>query len=238
MPGAASKDDAAEIAFTALVERHGPMVLSTCRAILADHHQAEDAFQATFLVLASRAHTVRRDRSLAAWLYGVALRVAACARSRQARKQRHERRFSAMATQAREHRDGQSTSHSLDEINRVVHEEIDRLPANYRAAVVLCYLQGLTHEQTADQLGWPVGTVGGRLARARDRLRISLTRRGMAPSVFPAVLIGSGPVRDTTFVSVAVPAALVEVTAYGAMRAGLGKLPQWPALFRPKRLGC
>ncbi len=127
-----------------------------------------------------------------------------------------------MTTQWRASGDGQSTSQSVDDMVRVLHEEIDRLPVNYRAAVVLCYLQGLTHDQTADQLGWPVGTVRSRLARARDRLRIGLTRRGMAPSVLPALLLGSAPARDTTFASISVPAALVEATTHGAMRAGLG----------------
>ncbi len=214
-------DDGAEIAFTALVERHGPMVLSTCRAILADHHHAEDAFQATFLVLASRATqsgAIARSRHGFTGLRFVWL----LARSRNARRQRHERRFSVMTTQSRASGDGESTSQSLNDIDRVVHEEIDRLPAKYRAAVVLCYLQGLTHDQTADQLGWPLGTVRSRLARARDRLRIGLTRRGLAPSVLPAVITGTGPARDTTFVSTSLPAALAEATAHGAMRVGLG----------------
>ena len=215
-------DDAAEIAFAALVERHGPMVLGTCRAVLADHHQAEDAFQATFLVLANRAHAVQRDRSLAAWLYGVAVRVAGCARSRNARRQRHERRFSAMTRQSRDNGDGARASQPFDDLGSVLHEEIGRLPAKYRTAVVSCYLQGLTHDQAADQLGWPVGTVRSRLARARDRLRIRLTRRGLAPSVLPGVLSGSGPARDLPSVNMSVPAALAEATVRGAMRAGLG----------------
>jgi len=217
-----TKDEAAEIAFAALVERHGPMVLSTCRAVLGDRHQADDAFQATFLVLANRAQTVRRDGSVGAWLHGVALRVAACARSREARRQRHERRYAEMTTQARE-RDGDGGRQSLDDLDGVLHEEIGHLPQKYRTAVVLCYLQGLTHDQAADQLGWPVGTVRRRLAWARDRLRVRLTRRGVAPSVLPAGLLGSGLAWEPTSATVSVPTALAEATVRGALWVGLGK---------------
>ena len=217
-----TKDEAAEIAFAALVERYGPMVLATCRAVLGDRDQADDAFQATFLVLANRAQAVRRDGSVGAWLHGVALRVAARARSREARRQRHERRYAEMKTQTEQnHRD--AGAQSSDDVGRVLHEEIGRLPAKYRAAVVLCYLQGQTHDQTADQLGCPVGTVRRRLAWARDRLRVRLTRRGAAPSVLPAGLLGSGPSWDPTAATVSVPVALAEATVHGAQLAESGQ---------------
>ena len=155
-------DPEAEAAFAALVERHGPMVLRVCRAMLGDRHEAEDAFQATFLVLASRARSIRRGDSVGAWLHGVALRVASRARWRAARRRHHERRHAEMtaATGA----GGAGTDRPPDDVDRVLHEEIGRLPEKYRRPVVLCYLEGLTHDQAADQLGWPVGTVRRRLA--------------------------------------------------------------------------
>ena len=156
-----ASDEAAEVAFAALVERHGPMVLRVCRAVLGDRHEAEDAFQATFLVLASRARSIRRGDSVGSWLHGVALRVANRARWRSARRRHHERRHAEMTatTEADE-----SHSRVPDDVDRVLHEEIGRLPEKYRRPVVLCYLEGLTHDQAADQLGWPVGTVRRRLA--------------------------------------------------------------------------
>ncbi len=155
-------DPEAEAAFAALVERHGPMVLRVGRAMLGDRHEAEDAFQATFLVLASRARSIRRGDSVGAWLHGVALRVASRARWRAARRRHHERRHAEMtaATGAGE----TGNDRPPDDVDRVLHEEIGLLPEKYRRPVVLCYLEGLTHDQAADQLGWPVGTVRRRLA--------------------------------------------------------------------------
>jgi RNA polymerase sigma factor (sigma-70 family) len=216
-----TRDETAEIAFAALVDRHGPMVLSTCRAVLGDPHQAEDAFQATFLVLANRAQAVRPDGSLGAWLHGVALRVAACARSRQARRTRHERRYAEMMTHSKA-TDRPGGLKSLDDLDSVLHEEIGRLPEKYRRPLVLCYLQGLTHDQTADQLGWPVGTVRSRLAWARDRLRTRLTRRGVAPSILPVGLLGSGLTWNPPLASVSVPAVLAEATVRGALSVSSG----------------
>ncbi len=214
-------DPAAEAAFAALVERHGPMVLRVCRAVLGDRHEAEDAFQATFLVLASRARSIRRGDSVGSWLHGVALRVANRARWRAARRRHHERRHAEMnaATGA----DGAGAHRPPDDVDRVLHEEIGRLPEKYRRPVVLCYLEGLTHDQAADQLGWPVGTVRRRLAGARDRLRGRLTRRGATPSLLPAGLLGSGAVGDSTWGTVTVPSRLADATVRGALRVGLGR---------------
>jgi RNA polymerase sigma factor (sigma-70 family) len=214
-------DEAAEIAFAALVERHGPMVLRVCRAVLGDRHEAEDAFQATFLVLASRARSIRRGDSVGSWLHGVALRVANRARWRAARRRHHERRHAEMtaATGA----DPTSGGRPPDDVDGVLHEEIGRLPEKYRRPVVLCYLEGLTHDQAADRLGWPVGTVRRRLAGARDRLRGRLTRRGVAPAVLPAGLAGSGPVWEPGPAAISVPPRLAEVTVRGALRVGSGR---------------
>jgi len=166
----ARRDDAA---FEAIVARHGPAVLAACRAILRDPNDVDDAFQAVFLVLVRRAGTLRDRESLGPWLYGVSRRVALRARAEAARRDR--RRGDGPAPG--------SGPAALDfDLRPAIHDEVGRLPATYRAAVVLCYLEGLTHEEAARQLGWPVGTVRGRLARARDLLRARLTRRGLALS--------------------------------------------------------
>ena len=217
-----AQDEAAEIAFAALVERHGSMVMRVCRGVLGDRHEAEDAFQATFLVLASRARSIRQTSSVGSWLHGVALRVAACARSRAARRRRHEQRRASMISYATQNKQS-GADRPFDDLGRVLHEEIGRLPEKYNVAVVLCYLEGLTHEQAADQLGWPVGTVRRRLAWARDRLRGRLTRRGLASMSVPAGFLGTGPVWESSLPALAVPAALVEATVRGGLRVGLGK---------------
>jgi RNA polymerase sigma factor (sigma-70 family) len=217
------KDESAELAFATLVARHGPMVLRVCRAGLGDSHAAEDAFQATFLVLARRAGSIRRGRSLGSWLHGVALRVAACARSQAARRRHHERRRAELIARGT-HAEGQSHA-ADDDSGRVVNEEINRLPERFRSAVVLCYLEGLTHEMAADQLGCPVGTVRSRLATARDRLRRRLTRRGLAPLALPVessvATLASGS--EFALSPVTVPAALADGTIRGALHMGLGK---------------
>ena len=166
-----------ELAFESIVRRHGPMVLEVCRRILGgDHHAAEDAFQATFLVLARRAGsiTVRPSGSLGPWLHEVACRTAwkarvACSR-REAREQYAARKSEAVVFTIDQDRVD-------DDMYRVLHEEVSRLPPKYRAPIVLCYFEGRTHDQAAASLGWPVGTVRGYLSRARDLLRIRLIRR-------------------------------------------------------------
>jgi len=175
------RDAAAEYAFQALVQRHGPMVLSVCKNALRDLHDAEDAFQATFLVLARRASSLRVPAQLGPWLHGVARRTARKMKARRSRLDRLIRHATAMA-------EIEATPETDQVINRheeakVLHDEIDRLPGRYRRPVVLCYLEGLTHAEAASQLGWPIGTVGVRLMRARERLRSRLTRRGIAPTM-------------------------------------------------------
>jgi RNA polymerase sigma factor (sigma-70 family) len=193
---------AAELAFTVLVRRHGPMVFRACRAILRDPHAAEDAFQATFLVLARKAGGLWVRGSLGPWLLSVARRVAYCARTDASRQRAHERTAAERAAPA-------TVDPGLDDRDAILHEELVRLPEKYRTAVVLCDLEGLTQEQAARQLGWPDGTVRSRLARGRERLRERLTRRGMAPAV---VLAGQRPLIDLTSV------ALVQSTVQGALR--------------------
>ena len=176
----------AERAFAALVERHGPAVLRACRGVLGDDHAAEDAAQATFLVLAKKARSLRAGETIVPWLFGVAVRVAGKMRVAAARRRKHER----IGAELREER--MPTSPAVD-LGPAVHEEVGRLPEKYRAPVVLCYFEGLSHEEAARRLGWPVGTVRGRLARARDRLRPRLTRRGLSPSAGFLALLARRP---------------------------------------------
>ncbi len=172
--------EASELAFAALVERHGAMVLRVCRRGLGDRDAALDAFQATFLVLATKYRTLRRRESLGSWLYGVAQRVARVARSAAVRRQSHERRKAEETPTMIDDR-------RIDD-RAAVREEFDRLPERYRAALALCDIDDLTHEEAADRLGWPVGTVKSRLARGRAALRDRLARRGLAPTAVAPLL--------------------------------------------------
>ncbi len=152
-----------------LVLRHGPMVLRVCRNLLQDPNDAQDAFQATFFILVRRCGSIRRLDSVGSWLYGVACRVAARARVGAARRRAVEERAASRVVEAVEPSEGDETDR--EELGPIVQEEVRRLPEKYRAAVVLCYWEGLTQEQAAVQLGIPLGTVRSRLARARDLLR-------------------------------------------------------------------
>jgi RNA polymerase sigma factor (sigma-70 family) len=165
-----------EPAFAALVVRHGPMVLGVCRRLVRDAQEAEDAFQATFLVLARKAAVIQRQPLLAGWLYGVAYRVAVRLRGQTIRRRTREQHDVDLTTLAASDDGGYSDTHPL------VHEEVGRLPDKYRSAVILCYLEGKTNEEAALQLRWPVGSVKSRLSRARDLLRTRLTRRGLTLS--------------------------------------------------------
>jgi RNA polymerase sigma factor (sigma-70 family) len=147
-----------EGAFAALLGRHGPLVLGVCRRVLGDEQDAEDAFQATFLVLARRAASIRRRESLAAWLHRVAFNIASTARLGTARR--------ALERQAaRMSRPSPPDEVGLRDWRPVLHEEVGRLPEKYRRPVVLCYFEGKTHDEASRQLGWALGTVKGRLAR-------------------------------------------------------------------------
>jgi RNA polymerase sigma factor (sigma-70 family) len=171
-----ARDGAEQAAFTALVVRHGPMVFSVCREVLDNACDAEDAFQATFLVLARKAGSVRKLDSLASWLHRVAVRVAIQGKAEAARRRLNERRLAVMKT-VQLAREGDSV-----EGCRELHEEIALLPERYREPVVLHYLEGLTTEEAAMRIGCPQGTVLSRLSRARERLRGRLERRGLTPS--------------------------------------------------------
>lgn len=182
-----SRGERSDQAFSALVERHGPMVLRVCGSILRDPSDVDDAFQATFLVLARKSPgTLWVRDSIGPWLYQVACRVATRALSDSARRRRHELRAAE--------RSGLSTvDRTWDDVGLTLHEEVRRLPERYRAPLVLCYLEGLTHEQAAEHLGWPLGTVRSRLARGRERLRGRLEKRGVVSATPIAALLADNP---------------------------------------------
>jgi RNA polymerase sigma factor (sigma-70 family) len=202
-----------ESAFATLVERHGPLVLNLCRRLLGHAQDAEDAFQATFLVLIRKARTLDRRGSLAGWLYGVAYRIAVRARANAARQRTLERQAVPM-----EH-----TYTDLDppdpELREAIDQELSRLPEKYRTPIVLCYLEGKTHVEAAQQLNWPVGTVRGRMARARTLLRRRLARRGLAlPMATFAATLTAGAATAT------VPPILARAIVNAAILAAKGGL--------------
>jgi len=175
-----SQPEVSEAAFRTLVTRHGPMVMGVCRHVLHHDADAEDAFQATFWTLARKAGSIRDRRLLSAWLYEVAYRIAIRARSNVARRRDQETRGAAMASLAEPPQQEQEAAWA--ELRPVLHDELNRLPEKYRLPIVLSYLEGRTNEEVASLLSWPVGTVKGRLSRARDMLRSRLIRRGLVLS--------------------------------------------------------
>ncbi len=202
----ARRDESAEAAFEAILTRHGPAVLACCRRVLGDSAAAEDAFQATFLVLFRRAGSIRVAESLAPWLLHVARMAALKARQGEVRRLARERRVARPELTAAE-------APSSD-LRLLVHDEVDRLPEKYREPVRLCYFEGRTHDDAAAALGWPVGTVRGRLSRARDMLRKRLMRRsvGITPVALATAMAAAGDARAE------VPRALHEATIAAAFR--------------------
>lgn len=167
------RDESGEAAFTALVERHGPMVFRVCRDALQNSADAEDAFQATFLALVRSARSIRKRDSVQSWLFGVARRKASRLRLDAARsRRRHREAVDTLRVAVEEP--------SIDDLRGILDEELARLPDKYRAPVLLCDLEGLTHDAAARRLGCPPGTVSVRLMRARQRLRGRLLRRGVS----------------------------------------------------------
>jgi RNA polymerase sigma factor (sigma-70 family) len=211
---AADRDEAA---FRALVARHGPRVLGVCRGILRDDHAADDAFQATFLVLAQRAGAIGRPERLGGWLAGVARRVARKARRAAARRSDHEQRAARYAAG----RSGEPAVADRFEVAAVLAEELDRLPEGHRRAVVLCCLEGKTTDEAAQLLGWPRGTVGTRVARGRKRLRDGLLRRGVAP----ALALVAAPRLPEALANSTVRAAGAFAARNGAAAAAAGTVP-------------
>jgi RNA polymerase sigma factor (sigma-70 family) len=167
-----------ETAFAELVRRHGPMVLGVCRNILHNVHDAEDAFQAAFLVLARKAGSIRRQEAVAGFLYRVASHIAGQAAARTARRPH--------CLAEVEKTDMKAGDPLLDltvrELRQALYEELERLPEKHRVPLVLCYLEGRTQDEAARELGCPKGALRGRLIRGREKLRARLARRGLAPS--------------------------------------------------------
>jgi RNA polymerase sigma factor (sigma-70 family) len=206
-------------AFAALVQRHAPMVYGVCQRVLFHVHDAEDAFQATFLILARKAASIRRGQAIAAWLHEVARRVAGQARQTANRRRVHERESLPMPPRQ------PLDTMDQEELRTILDEELAALPAKYRTALVLCDLEGRTHRQAARELRCPVGSVSWRLSRARALLRDRLTRRGLTLSsaAVAAAL--------TEQASAAIPSSLILVTVRAAttsaaVEANVGTLVQ------------
>jgi RNA polymerase sigma factor (sigma-70 family) len=187
-------------AFGSLVRRHGPMVLGVCRRVLRDHHAADDAFQATFLVLAKKADCVRPPERLAPWLYGVAYRTAMKSRGRAFRRQQVEQEYAAQLV-------NRAAPCDDADLLPIIDEQLNSLPEKYRAPLVLCGVKGLNKAEAATLLGLPEGTVSSRLARAREMLRDRLTRRGV---VVPAAMLTAMLSPDA--LQAAIPSALIHTT--------------------------
>jgi RNA polymerase sigma factor (sigma-70 family) len=206
--------DGDEEAFAALVQRHGPLVLGICRRVLRREESAEDAFQATFLVLARKAGGLSRPEQLANWLYGVAWRVALKARADAGR------RWLRQQPLAEEPADPSGPHAELDDCSAVLDEELRRLPEKFRAPLELCYLHGLTREEAAARLGCSAGAIKGLLERGREALRARLSRRGtaLAPGALAMLL-------ETKGLRTEVPGPLSTSTVRGALAFAAGPAP-------------
>jgi RNA polymerase sigma factor (sigma-70 family) len=212
-----TRDSRRDSAFGELITRHGPMVMGVCRQVLRRPHDADDAFQATFLVLVRKARSIQVRESLGPWLYSVAYRTALRARSTALRYRQGDWEPQANGPTPEEH------ACQLD-LRPLVQEELGRLPEKYRAPIVLCHLEGKSHEEAARMLRWPIGTVSGRLSRGRDLLRSRLERRGVA---VPSVLLSANWLAGT---SNSVPSALLESTLGAVLRLGAPAAASSPVL--------
>jgi RNA polymerase sigma factor (sigma-70 family) len=217
---AAFRADGEPGAFAALVGRHGPMVLGVCRRVLRQAQDAEDAFQATFLLLARGAASIRKPESLAGWLHGVAQRMAGNAKRAAARRRRHEEE-AARSRQARPEPDL-----AWREVRALLDEEIERLPESCRVPFLLCHLEHRPQADVARELGLKEGTLWSRLARARRLLQQRLSRRGIDLTA----VLAAAAVADAA--SAAVPGRLVAATARAAAVAGGGVSAEVAALVK------
>ncbi len=199
-----------ETAFAELVARHGPLVLRVCRRVLHHEQDAEDAFQATFLVLAQNLGSIRKREALANWLHGVAYRTAMKAKRTAARRRNHE-------SQLRERTPSAAASPTWNDVQAVLDEEIQRLPKVFRSAFVLCVLEGKTIAAVAAELGCKEGTVATRVMRARQRLQLQLARRGIKlAALLAALCVAEG-------VAKAVPAALGQTVIRNGLLVAAGR---------------
>lgn len=195
-----------ETAFEALLRRHGPLVLGACRRMLSDPHDVEDAFQATFFIFVRKARGIARGDVVGSWLYRVAYHAAARVRAGVGRQRAREAPLAETDVAAPEE------AESRRDLELLVDDAINRLPEKYRRPIVLCCLEGKSNEEAARELGCPVGTVGTRLSRARERLRAMLTHRGVT-----VPLVALTAVLEQSSASAAMPAELLDST----LRAGM-----------------
>lgn len=204
-----------DAAFEAIVKRHGPVVYGVCRRILSDANDAEDAFQATFLVLVRKGAGLRQPGKLSSWLYGVANRTARKLKLQAALRARSERKASERTSP------GSVAEMTYEELHAILDEEIAQLPEKYALPLVLCYLEGKTNAQVAEQLGWPEGSMSRRLSRGRELLRSRLKRRGLALSAALIAAVFAKPA------PACVPGELMSATVQaGHLVAGGVKLEQ------------
>ena len=220
-----------EAAFEAILGRHGPMVLGVCRRTLSDPHDVEDAFQATFLVLVREADSIRDRDVLGTWLYRVARRVAVRARIAARRRRAHEWK----GAEGRARTNSPVEREESTELRAIIDEELGRLTDRYRFPLILCDLEGQTHEQAAVQLRCPVGTIKSRLSRGTAKLRSRLVRRGLdpargllAPTLFsdPTTAVPADLLRST--IGTATQLAAGRTVAAGAVSAAIAALVQDP----------
>ena len=204
-------NDQDSYAFELLLRRHGSMVLGVCRRILADAPDVDDAFQATFLILLQKGRGFAARSKLSTWLHTVAYHVALRSRANRSRRRELERQVmrEKQTCTIRESDDD-------PEWRAVLDEELYRLPEKYRSPLILCYLEGLSQEAAAHDLGWPTGTVSSRMARAREQLRQRLSRRGV---VLPTALLGA-----LGFAEMALPSPLAASTCQMATAFAAGNL--------------
>jgi RNA polymerase sigma factor (sigma-70 family) len=205
-----------QAALATLVERHGPMVWGVCRRLLREYHDAEDAFQATFLVFVRKAASIASRELLANWLYGVACQTALKLRSTTARQRQRERPVTTMPEPA------VSEQELWHHLQPFLDQELNRLPSKYRAAVVLCDLEGKTRKEAAHQLGLAEGTVASRLARARGMLAKRLTRHGLAVSSGALGVVLSQSAASAAVPTCVVANAIQAASLYGAGQAAAG----------------
>lgn len=200
------------VAFATLLRRHGPMVMGVCRRLLQNHHDAEDAFQATFLVLARRAVTICPRNMLANWLFGVARQTARKARTLSLKHRERERQVAELPEPAA------PAPNDSPDLRSALDQELSRLPERYRVVIVLCDLEGKTRREAARYLGCPEGSVSSRLSRAREMLAGRLTRQGL---MVPAGLVATVLAQES---SAAVPISLVSSTVEVGLAVAVGRI--------------
>jgi RNA polymerase sigma factor (sigma-70 family) len=207
-----------ELAFAALVQRHGPLVWGVCRRLL-EHHDAEDAFQATFLVLFHKATSVQPREMVANWLHGVAYQTALHSRRTAARRRARERQVPEMP-------EPEAVQSDLwADLKPLLDQELSRLPDKFRSVLILCDLEGSTRKEAARQLGVPEGTVAGWLARARELLAKRLARHGVAVSSGTLVLLLSQNVSAAAVPAQVLSATMEAASLFAAGQAAAGALP-------------